>query len=155
MYMYSYEHIDYGWELLPTVKDYTKDHLYYMIYGGERRKFSLDNYKNMRDEFSQAMIIAKSMRACIIYAQHHMAADENFSVEPRIFFIPAVPFGDQFGFGFVWKQLDNGTSFIASPIELPHLEIEGAYAPHIIDTDDEKIAIDKCTRNLCGKCNKK
>lgn len=41
---------------------------------------------------------------------------ERFSEKPRVFWLPGVNF--QFEFGFVWKQSDNGITFIISPFDL-------------------------------------
>lgn len=33
-----------------------------------------------------------------------------------------IPVEDGFAVGFIWKQENNGTCFIVSPVSLPHLE---------------------------------
>jgi len=40
--------------------------------------------------------------------------------DPRVFFIPNGEGG--FSYGFAWKQVNNGTTFVLSPVRLPHLE---------------------------------
>lgn len=45
--------------------------------------------------------------------------DGDFRQEPVVFWLP----GDtEFVYGFVIKQDNNGTTYIVSPIELPHLK---------------------------------
>ena len=40
---------------------------------------------------------------------------------PSPFWIPTPEDNGGFSVGFVWKQGNNGTTFIVSPVELPHL----------------------------------
>lgn len=43
----------------------------------------------------------------------------DFRSAPRVFWVP----GDtEFDFGFVFKQDNNGTTYVVSPVELPHLD---------------------------------
>jgi hypothetical protein len=43
----------------------------------------------------------------------------DFRHPPRVFWVP----GDtEFDFGFVFKQDNNGNTYVISPVELPHLE---------------------------------
>jgi hypothetical protein len=43
----------------------------------------------------------------------------NFRQIPTVF---GVPFEMEFAYGFAIKQPDNGTTYVASPVPLPHLE---------------------------------
>lgn len=45
--------------------------------------------------------------------------EEDFRHEPCVF---RVPDELEFVYGFVWKQDNNGTCFVVSPVALPHLE---------------------------------
>lgn len=42
----------------------------------------------------------------------------DFRQEPVIFWLPG---GSDFDYGFVIKQDNNGTTYVVSPVELPHL----------------------------------
>lgn len=45
----------------------------------------------------------------------------DFTEVPRVMVLPPDNGGCDFSFAFVWKQSNNGTTFIASEIELPQL----------------------------------
>jgi hypothetical protein len=58
-------------------------------------------------------------KACVLASKAGWEGD--FAEYPRIFWIPEPNHGD-WVYGFAWKQSNNGTCFIASPVELDHLE---------------------------------
>ncbi|MBD2781164.1 hypothetical protein [Xenorhabdus szentirmaii] len=109
-YTYTISAIDYRWELLPTVEEtLTK------LVSSEDDKLEYEN-KTFRS-LSEFLADWKEARAI---------ADDwegDFVKGPCVF---CVPNDIAFSYGFVWKQRNNGLTFVISPVELPHLN-EFAY----------------------------
>lgn len=123
LYMYAFCSLDYNWDRLPTVKDFIKDNFYkdQLLYFGQG-KLDGDFYKNLHLSISEASHIAYTLKRCLEYAEEHLCWDNTFSEQPRIFFIPGANESYGFPFGFAWKIHNNGTAYIASPIELPGID---------------------------------
>lgn len=62
---------------------------------------------------------------------HSLGWDGTFRDGPFVAGLP-MPEADEFGFMIAWKQDNNGTTFVASPIPLPHLAGFGAKAEGVI-----------------------
>jgi hypothetical protein len=123
LYMYSFCSIDYDWERLPKVKDYLKDTLFKEQLATMGLKTTDgDFYKTLYLGLESAQSIAAALKKCLEYAEKNMCWDNTFCEEPRIFFIPAVGLSYGFSYGFAWKIRDNGMAYIASPMELSHIE---------------------------------
>ena len=43
----------------------------------------------------------------------------DFRIDPVVFWVPD---DTQFSYGFVFKQDNNGTTYIVSPVDMPHLK---------------------------------
>lgn len=109
-FIYVIPPIDFGWEHLPTVEDTLKaikrdeeirsngGELYDLAYRSE--KFSKD--------WEQAVTIAKSM-----------GMSSDFRQEPSVLWMPSEL---QMEYGFVFKEDNNGTTYVVSHIEMPWLE---------------------------------
>ena len=57
--------------------------------------------------------------ACVLASK--VGWEGDFRDDPEIFWIPD-PHSGNWMYGFAWKQNNNGTCFIASPVDLPHLK---------------------------------
>jgi len=91
---YAIPPIDFFWENLPTI------HIVAKSLNNEAYKF-VENF-----ELAKALV-------------RNVGWEGDFREEPRVFFLP----GDvRFDYGFVWKQDNNGITFIATPHELPWLD---------------------------------
>lgn len=109
-FIYVIPPIDFGWEHLPTVEDTLKaikrdeeirsdgGELYDLAYRSE--KFSKD--------WEQAVTIANSM-----------GMSSDFRQEPSVLWMPS---NLQMEYGFVFKEDNNGTTYVVSHIEMPWLE---------------------------------
>lgn len=119
--MYSFCSIDYDWSRLPTVKDYLQDHLFKEQLSHHSKATMGDFYRNMHLSFTEAQHIASALKACLEYSKKNLCWDGTFCEEPRIFFVPAVKCSWGFEFGFAWKITNNGSAYVASPIERPDI----------------------------------
>ncbi len=135
MYMYSYHHIDWGWENLQTVKEYLKNSIYKGNIVDEGEIKCSDGYKIILSIFKQKVIEAEDFIACLNFAKKAAGFEGDFSEEPRVFFIPE---GGNLSIGFLWKQPNNGTTFIASPVLLQHLGHDGNWSDFIGQFDTEE-----------------
>lgn len=109
-FIYVIPPIDFGWEHLPTVEDTLKAikrdeeirsdgrELYDLAYRSE--KFSKD--------WEQAVTIAKTM-----------GMSSDFRQEPSVLWMPSELHME---YGFVFKEDNNGTTYVVSHIEMPWLE---------------------------------
>lgn len=98
--------IDIGWEHLPTVTD-TIHQL------SQQTEDGLDTSRltTFLKEWEQAKKLAKKKRW-----------EGDFRIPPRVFFLPNEV---KFEYGFVFKQDNNGTTFVISPRPLPWLPDNG------------------------------
>lgn len=103
MILYAIEPIDWRWNLLPTLSDIAMS--------------------SCRDEYEEDEIVQDLFDS---YARAMKAAEKSwwegdFSQKPRVLLLPS---GNEFEFGFVWKQNNGGMTFVASPVPLGNLEDE-------------------------------
>lgn len=104
LHVYQILPIDFGWEQCPTVEEYyaalAKEELH-----GHTRPEALKQFK---DDFRQAK---------------ELASDKGWEGDIRgdahVFMVPAE---GEFIYGFAWKQENNGTTYVVSPVEFPNLE---------------------------------
>jgi hypothetical protein len=112
--------IDFGWELLPTV-----DQMAEKIAGVEAVAKWKGNATYLEPlpvtEFIKAFEAAKTLARDVGW-------DGGFSEGPCVFWLPSpchcINGSNSFQCGFVWKQDDNGSAFIVSPIPLDWLKDE-------------------------------
>lgn len=98
--------IDLGWEDLVTLDEYV-----------ERLKNEDDRTGYPFRAFSADIVLNDFERAK--EAARKIGWEGDFREKPRVFFVPTET---EMSYGFVWKQDNNGTTFIASPIPMPHLD---------------------------------
>lgn len=111
LYGYSVVPIDMGWDMLPT-KQAFRDRLV-LEYTAFRQSDGSEPY--ISPEGFDALW-EEAQRAA--YDTVH-SWEGNVRDEVHVFFVPDE---SEFGIGFVWKQENNGTTFIVSTVPLPHLE---------------------------------
>ena len=111
---YGISAIDFGWEHLPTVQEAVAK-----IAAGEASRILHgpvigDSPGMAVTEFLDALTNARS-RA------HAKGWEGDFhkGQEPRVCWLPAP---HAFAYAFVWKQDNNGDTFVVSPIALPWLD---------------------------------
>jgi hypothetical protein len=99
MFVYSVGPIDFGWELLPTVRHFISN---FPELDGD-----CIGFESFLSQWENAKTLARDR-----------GWEGDFSKDPRVFFLPNPSSGD-FLHGFVWKQKNNGITFIISEVELP------------------------------------
>lgn len=109
MYVYSLPPIDWMWEYLPTVSDL-------------RERFRRDdcvldeagdlNEPRHRADFDRAFDQAKDLATIEGW-------EGDFRQGPRVFWVPGML---TFEYGFVWKQDNDGMTFVVSPQPLVWLD---------------------------------
>jgi hypothetical protein len=108
LYVYETEPIDLGWRLLLSV-DAMRE-----ILAKEESEFlhGVEGYysADFWAIWEQVQQVARSR-----------GWDGTLRETPRVFFLPD-PDPGEFACGFVWKQDNNGTTFVVSPKRLPWLE---------------------------------
>lgn len=108
---YSIVPIDFGWDLLPTVEEH------------------IVRLRKEEDEAAEVGEAGTGHHSASVEADYaeamSLASDAGWEGEtashgrPRVFFVP----GDgRFDYGFVWKQPNNGTTFVVAPYPLPWLD---------------------------------
>lgn len=109
-FTYQVAPIDWGWEQLRTVEDTA------------RALADVD----VRERLSGEAIYIADPSLDTFLARWDAAKDSarrsgwegDFRQGPYVFWVPTE---DGMQFGFVFKQDNNGTTFVVSPVELPHL----------------------------------
>jgi hypothetical protein len=107
-FAYHLDPIDFGWEYLPTIAE------------TEARSAAFDQTK---DEFESNVCPAAQFTNDLRNA-YRLARDEGWEgdfrdgEEPRVLWLPIA---DGFKYAFVWKQDNNGSTFVVSPVKLPWL----------------------------------
>jgi hypothetical protein len=121
-YLYVMSPIDWGWKLLLSVEEY---------------KHRADEGQEDQSGVDRTLAELDLVRECARNAGWW----EGDGMAPRIFPVPCD--SHDFEIGFAWKQPNNGTTFIASPVELRHL----SYGPRgeatdVICTDGHRVWVD-------------
>jgi len=102
---YDISPIDAHWEFLPTLKQ---------VENSLRKrdaKVNLFEEDNLLPVFSADWLHAKRQASAAGW-------DGVVRGDVRVFWLPAE---NEFQYAFVWKQDNNGTTFVVSPFKLPHL----------------------------------
>lgn len=102
LYIYEVSPMDFGWETLVAVDDYRK------IIADEVSKYD----PRAADEFENFYKRA-------IDAGDQIGWEGDFRTGPCV---APIPDHDSAKLSLVWKQDNNGTTFIASEVPLPHLD---------------------------------
>lgn len=102
MHVTSHDAIDYGWDLLPTVDEF----LVRLKWGNDQNNGTVTRLKVLRQ-------LAKALESA---RAEGWEGDFRPEGEVRVLIFPD-PDSSEFKIGFVWKQDNNGTTFIAEPGE--------------------------------------
>lgn len=110
LFGYKFFVIDHGWEHLINVNDFLKQCVdKNFSVDDEDIEFFQENIITATNRFKQAKILAKNL-----------GWEGDFRCGPSLFFIPD-PDRNYMNYGFVFKQYNNGMTFVISPIQLEHL----------------------------------
>ena len=101
--VYGISPIDFGWEMLPSIEDTAAQIA--RAAAGEYGEI------NAVEQFLQDFKVAKGMAT-------RAGWEGDFRHEPKVFWIPDE---NAFAYGFVWKQDNNGETYVVSPQPLPWL----------------------------------
>ncbi|MDF2784473.1 MAG: uncharacterized protein K0S95_1008 [Pantoea eucrina] len=108
-FTYAIAPIDWNWDFMDTVEQtvakMAEKSALDFPHGDEHR---LSEVKQFINDWEQARNLA--------YAGMW---EGDYREPPKVFWIPD---DHSFTYAFVWKQDNNGTTFIVSPVPLPHLE---------------------------------
>lgn len=107
-FLYSLPPIDHGWQHLKTVKETLA-----LIAKSDDEMHGAGDFDS--DEITSFMRRWESAKEA---AKDH-GWEGDFRGQPRVFWIPSE---NEFDVGFVFKQDNNGTTFVVSPQELPSVE---------------------------------
>jgi hypothetical protein len=108
---YKIAPIDLGWDLLSTVKEVAGK------IAAQDVTHLLSGYPGIQAETSE--FLAAFARARDLALALGWQGDYRHGNEPRVFMLPE---GDAFAYAFVWKQQENGSTFVVSPRPLPWLQ---------------------------------
>ena len=105
---YQFFVIDHLWELARTVDQFFKN--------------SIDLYppKSNFDEFQSMLSVATAKWKYAQQLANELGWEGDFVGEPRIFCLPD-PRGMTLDYGFVFKQYNNGMTYVISPIYLDYI----------------------------------
>jgi hypothetical protein len=110
---YAVDPIDYEWDLLPTVKDVACKLAERLVVEREQVGFTYPRLADFIEDFRHAQRLAKETG--------YWEGDYRPGFEPRVIWLPD-PDLCRFAYGFVWKQSNNGTTFVISPQPLEWLD---------------------------------
>ncbi len=102
--------IDFNWEYMESVFDFAKKIELQSTPGNAM--FFTTVFTQLMNKLSRQDYLAES--GCIFW-------EGDFRNSPKVFMLPCFN-RDSFLCGFAFKQDNNGTTFICSPMPLPHLE---------------------------------
>ena len=138
IYIYEFCALDYDWSKMQTVEEYLNKDLDsdfnpdYKIYGlSFLGKHKVNCHSSNHKEF-----IVDRLTICLDVAKRDLCWDETFTQEPVILHFPHVNESYGFNIGFEWRIYNNGSSYVASPVELPWLK---QYNSWTICEDDGKL----------------
>lgn len=112
-HIYQLGPVDNGWNRLRTVRQTAEELAADMV------RIDMDQL-----EFPEGPTYQDFMGAWKS-AQHFAAQngwEADFRQDPVVFWLPTTSEGVDFDFGFVFKQDNNGTTYVVSPMPLPSLE---------------------------------
>jgi len=102
-HVYGITPIDFGWEHCPTVADY-----YSSLARNEFEGYTdIDILKQFKSDFETAKKLALDK-----------GWEGDFRGAAHVFLVPTE---NEFSYGFAWKQDNNGTTYVISPVALAHL----------------------------------
>lgn len=132
MHFYRISPIDYSWEMMPSVKDTATN---YIARCNKEEGFkhpgcALDSCAGLNDLLELVLKIAK-------HPHFNIGWEGDFTEGPKVFFLPVRYEETGLHAGFMWKQSNNGCTFVASPEELSYFDDL---------TDDHKLVMFKDAR---------
>ena len=105
---YSIPPIDLGWERLQTVEEVAANMAEEKASGIVYDQPSFFDLEKFFADVEQARVLAR-----------RVGWDGDYRDRPRVFWLPDE---DDFSYGFVWKQDNNGTTYVITPHPLPWLD---------------------------------
>ncbi|SJZ83745.1 hypothetical protein [Consotaella salsifontis] len=112
-YVYCTAPIDFGWSLLPAVADVASE------FAKTEAAEMIDGYGEESDVGTATTFLADFEKARELAREHGWEGSYSDGAKPHVFWLPHE---GQFIYGFVWKQIHSGHTFIISPFKLPWLE---------------------------------
>ncbi|KVK90320.1 MULTISPECIES: hypothetical protein [Burkholderia] len=109
-FTYELPPVDFGWQHVQTVEETI------VKIAADDAKVRLAGADQEEDHITVDDFLLAWERAKDAAADHGWEGD--FRHDPVVFWVPTE---DDFCFGFAFKQDNNGTTFVLSPCELPHL----------------------------------
>lgn len=102
--------IDFGWLMLPTVPEFAARIA--ELEAQEHVGPSNDSVEPLFARFLEDFRKAQALASDIDW-------EGDFATKARVFLLPCEV---EIKWGFAWKQSNNGSTFVISPEELPHLD---------------------------------
>lgn len=112
-FTYELPPIDLNWELLHTVEDIAK------TLAAREAAFAVKEGRPPNGAFALTVDELLKLWESAKGAADQAGWDGDFRIEPRV--LP-IPDETAFRVGFVFKQDNNGTTYVVSPVEMPHLD---------------------------------
>jgi hypothetical protein len=108
VYAYHITPMDIGWEMMPTLDQVIR----------EASKYKIPHQPLAFIESTQYLL---NFAALAFKEAEKVGWEGDFRPghEPRVFFIPNEV---DVSYGLVWKQDNNGATFVISPVPMPHLQ---------------------------------
>jgi hypothetical protein len=103
LYAYKITPMDFGWEFIPTVEEYA------------------DRLLAVEDDGPGAVRTFRLFVDRALEAAEAVGWEGDFREGPKVSVLPAA---FEVGIALVWKQDNNGETFVVSPLELQYLEEE-------------------------------
>lgn len=129
-FLYKICLIDHRWEGLKTLSEYASYVFERDI--SDAKNFNIKYSKDL-DIFYEVDTFLNTVKKILNFAAEEGHWEGYFDTEVRVF---NVPVENSFDYGFVWKQENNGDTFVASPQPMSHLEQHCYYekSPKVVVT---------------------
>ena len=107
-FTYEVPPIDFGWEHLKTINETVVNFAARIASTVRKNDIDTIDLTDFLDRWSRAKDAASEK-----------GWEGDFRHEPCVFWVPA---DTEFDYGFVFKQDNNGNTYVVSPVEMPWLE---------------------------------
>lgn len=111
LYVYQLENVEIAWDKLVRCEDY-RSKLATM--------YALEGDLKHRQAHLATLVKSEEFYVAAMDASRSMGSEGNFLVKPHVGFIPT---GHCMSAYLVWTDDDHGSVYVASPVEMPHLDV--------------------------------
>jgi hypothetical protein len=115
LHVYQLENVEVDWDNLVRCEEYrSKLATIYVV----------EPDPNLRQAHLATLQKLEEFYVAAMEASRGMGSRGHFLVKPHVGFIPT---GHRISAYLIWTDDDHGSMYVASPVEMPHLDVEGSH----------------------------